>query len=346
MRVPLIAAVSTLEEMQEERGAGLRRMVLSRLETLGEDETLIPDLIRELERLVSEQANITQDVSNWGGLSSEFAAFVTWLIQDMRKSSNSEDLKFSIRSKTQTRLYEEFSVENLSPYEHITVQNWAFGATWSKERPFSAPRFPFSALGRSSDVAVIAYEGLIEQLRLLEGLEIAEIPGSETEMLVSSVPVRVVGLAESLNPTRVDEAVQTGGTVNSLAALSAQIQKLDQPSKELESYKRWNMQLVSIRDARNAVAHLSRNKDNGFIEQAQILTREYALDLGELASTMMSAELVHLVDKVSEQNVRHWLDHLSKQIAGERGLVPPDRDIAGDLGIVKPLIEISHFEEV
>jgi hypothetical protein len=273
------------------------------------------DQLNELEYTLSQGISTIQF---WPGFSGELAALVTWLLQDMKASSSSTEFDKAIWRKTMQRLSQENAgVPYSSPELHLKIHHWVVGACWSKELPASAIVFPLKSLAFGSDQAAIAYNGLIEQIQSLEALALGDEPGVDSEMALSSVPIRVLGLAEALNPEIPSD---------SLKAIQVQISKLGGDLKgetKSEVAMKWNSSTLQrlVLD-RHSIAHVSRDSNRPFVATVSGLDRAQAHMLGELASTLMSAEIQVRVNALSEAKAKHWLQQFQFELEDHNRLVP------------------------
>jgi hypothetical protein len=146
---------------------------------------------------------------------------------------------------------------------------------------------------------------------MLEALGLDDYPATNSELAVSSIALRVVGLAESLNPEF---------EKNAPAALSRQLgskfgsEGVKTPIK-VEVEKKWNTAVIKeLVDFRNTIAHLSSRETGTFSKTIEAFSRERVYELSKLASTLMASEVLFRLESVSEVKVKQWLGHFKRQL--------------------------------
>jgi hypothetical protein len=311
MRIPVHAARSLLHLLLDGEYSTISKAVEKRLERIDLDRTFLEESIEKLELLVSLMVQGDTDVEDWPGLSEEFAALATWLLQDLKTSSSSTDFDKVVWRDTAERLSEQGLVSDHFPIElRLQIHHWVVGACWSEEKRDSAILFPLTALGLDKEQAALAYHGLVEQMQIIESLQLGGEPGPESEMALSSIPIRVLGLAEALNP----EIVMNAGK-----ALETQINKLgprSEGSSRAEVDLVWNNRtsIPALVQERNSIAHVLNTKGRAFTQTVGRLDRVQAHELGVLASTLMAGEILSRVQVVNDERVKVWAAEVQSQL--------------------------------
>lgn len=314
LRIPINAARILLSFIIENKHPHVSKSILGRLRQIGFDEDFLEESFSELTRVHDELFAEETDIKSWPGLSGEFAALFSWLMQDLKTSEISVDFDKDL-SRATVQSLADLGIEGPYPPElKLKIHYWVVGAGWSKNaQSSSALVFPLRALSLDKKQAGIAYNGLIRHLQTLEALGLGENPDPDLEMSVSSIAIRIVGLAEALNP-----AIRENATV----ALSNQVSKFGasgvktEIKKEIE--KIWhNEALQELVNTRNSIAHVSADQGRAFSDTVNALSGKWIQTIAEFASTLMSAEILFTLQDVSEVKVKQWLNQFRKQLENQ-----------------------------
>lgn len=289
--------------------------VLRRLETIGQGRDFLEDSLSEISRVHNELLVQEPSVRDWPGLSGEFAALFSWLMQDMKTSVSSIEFDKVVLRETLQSLH-QLGIEGPYPPElKLKIHHWVLGACWSRTPGHSAAIvFPLRTLSLDKEQAGIAYNGLIRHLQTQETLNFGEEARADTEMSASSVAIRVVGLAEALNPEMREKAKDA--ISNQLGAKFGASGIKTGIKKEVE--KVWHTNAIDeLVAARHAIAHVSTDNQGTFSQAVNSLSGSRINVISELASTLMAAEILHKLTDVSEVKVTQWLNQFRNQLENQ-----------------------------
>lgn len=323
MKVPLLAGFHLAKQISQSEAGDFQQKIEFRLDKLGHSGSALEKIVENLEFLVDHFFESGIDVADWPELSEEYGAFFSWLLMDMSVSQTSQDfnkkLRFEVASHIRSKSNPETSVSDLRT--HLQLQAWIVGTPTSIRREDCAVSFPLRAIGAWSDNSSLAYRGLVHQMHLIESLHdknydpIAgefHFQASNHEMAITSIPVRVMALAEALVNSRNVEVNDQGG------AITKQVQKLrGQVRAAVE--KDWgssSSRLQELRLDRNSIAHIwSREGDpQTFADVVNRLDLDYAQELGVLASYLVAAELSNRLQDFGERRVIQWFEQVEDEI--------------------------------
>jgi hypothetical protein len=161
-------------------------------------------------------------------------------------------------------------------------------------------------------------------MQTLEALGLDDDPGTNSEMAVSSIALRVVGLAEALNPEIED---------NARKALDNQLGSKfgggpNTPLKQ-DVAKEWNRE--ELMKVRNSIAHVTSRETDTFSKIIETLSGEKIHKLSKVASTLMASEILYRLESVSEVKVTQWLGQLQRQLEDKDQLSHLESSRAFDL---------------
>jgi hypothetical protein len=320
MRIPVHAARSLFYLLLNREYPVISRVVEKRLERIDLEKAFLGESIERLDQIESLLVQEDADVKDWPGLSGEFAALATWLLQDVKTSSSSTDFDKAVWSATAERLAKQGLATHYPIELRLQIHHWVVGTSWSEERRESAILFPLKVVGLAKEQAAVAYHGLVEQMQIIESLQLGGEPGPESEMALSSIPIRVLAIAEALNP----EIAKNAGK-----ALQMQLTKLgprSEASSRAEVDRIWNSTTINalVQD-RNSIAHVLNTEGRAFTATVGRLDRAQAHDLGVLASTLMAGEILSRMQGVTERSARKWAEQVLWQLENQN-LVHLEKD--------------------
>jgi hypothetical protein len=312
VRIPINAAKSFLSLIYENEYQDVSRAVLGRLKQIDLDMSFLKESIIELTQVQGALFGEEPNIKDWPGLSGEFAALVSWLMQDLKTSMSSHEFDKAVNSATLRDLHSLGVIGPYPPELKVKVHHWVVGACWTDAADRASTLvFPMRPLSMDKEEPGIAYNGLIRHMQMLEALGLDDYPATNSELAVSSIALRVVGLAESLNPEF---------EKNAPAALSRQLgskfgsEGVKTPIK-VEVEKKWNTAVIKeLVDFRNTIAHLSSRETGTFSKTIEAFSRERVYELSKLASTLMASEVLFRLESVSEVKVKQWLGHFKRQL--------------------------------
>jgi len=323
MRVPILSALHLLKLIQSGEFPDVLRKTSARLERLGHDGATLSDLVSKLESLELELAREGESIRAWPTLSEEFATFFSWLLLDMSSSVTSFDFNSALRLSVATRLNEKYKQEDQKISDHdvfLQILGWVVGCPISWLQEECGVVFPLRTLNLWEDEASLAYRGLIQQVQLIDVLE--PKPGDSNadrdvqhEMIVSSLPLRIVGLAEALVDPLLRDKV---AGLSMEDAVTKRIQKLRGPVRS-SIEKNWEPRsenLKNLHASRNSIAHIwsRENSDYSFAQALNSLNLEYVYSLGRLASYFMAANIAEQLDSMSDRRVGQWLEQMNREL--------------------------------
>ena len=319
MRIPINAARMLLSLVVEKSHPYVSAAISGRLNRIGLDEGFLIDSLNELTQVHNELLAEEQDVTSWPGLSGEFSALFSWLMQDLKTSETSVDFDKDL-SRATVQSLADLGIEGPYPSQlKLKIHHWVVGACWSKVAHHSSGLvFPLKPLSLDKKQAGIAYNGLVRHLQTLEALGLEGDPGPDLEMSVSSIAIRVVGLAEALNPAIRENATSALGTQVSKFSTAGVKTKI-----KMEVERDWHIDAIQLLvDTRNSIAHVSVDQDRPFSKVVNDLSGEWIQKVSKFASTLMAAEILFTLDEVAEAKVEHWQRHFRQQLQNRNLLIP------------------------
>ena len=323
MKVPLLSGFHLAKQTSQSDSGELQKRVESRLAMLNYSTDDLEDIVRSLSFLVDHFFDSGVEVADWPQLSEEFGAFFSWLLMDMSVSQTSQEfnkkLRFEVANHIRSSSNPDSSLSDLRI--HLQLQAWIVGTPTSLHREECAVSFPFRAFGDYGESSSIAYKGLVHQMHLIESLDSKnfdpsvgglQFADSDHEMAITSIPIRVVALAEALvNSRSVEINDQSGAVTKQVQKLKGQVRT----SIEMD-WGSSSSRLQALRRDRNAIAHIwTREGDrHTFDDLVTRLNLEYAQELGVLASYLVAAELSSRLQEIGERRVSHWFEHVEAEI--------------------------------
>lgn len=307
-------------EVLQIENSGIRARLGHRLESVGLSREDLEALVLNLKRLESSNLNLGIEVDDWPELAEEYAAFFSWLLLDFANTENSQDFNKKLRFEVASLLRTHFgnAIDLSSTRLYLQIQAWVVGKPTSWTSDDCTVIFPMKAIGFWDDNAVKAYVGLIDHIKLLEAIESQSGTSKQLgfpfdlEMSKTSVPIRIMGLAEALVNSR------TEGPKDQTNAVISQLQKLKGSARSLIE-KQWgssSQRLEELKWDRNSIAHIWNREDNGhsFAEVVERMTLERTQELGVLASFLMAAELSARLQSVSDRRVLQWYRQVEQDL--------------------------------
>jgi hypothetical protein len=308
VRIPIIAAISLLSLIADNDDPEITRSIKRKLSELDSDMRIIEEFIIQLSQIQNALFVEDPNIKDWPGLSGEFAALLSWLMQDLKTSKSSLLFDSNLHRLNLERL-DSLGVKGPYPPElKIKVHHWVVGACWTESADrASALVFPLRNFSIDREQSGIAYNGLVRHMQTLEALGLDDDPGTNSEMAVSSIALRVVGLAEALNP-------EIEG--NARVALDNQLGSKfgGGPNTEVKKdvAKEWNLE--ELMKVRNSIAHVTSRETDTFSKTIETLSGEKIHKLSKLASTLMASEILYRLESVSKAKVMQWLVQLNRQL--------------------------------
>ncbi len=304
--------MSLLSLLQGQEYPDISRAVQQRLRQIDLDMTFIGDSLRELTELQDALFAEEQSVRDWPGLSGEFAALLSWLMQDLKSSTSSTEFDRALNVDTLRKLDRLGIVGPYPPELKLKIHHWVVGACWSDaaERA-SALVFPMRALALDREQFGIAYYGLIRHMQAIEALGLDDDHRKDLEVAVSSIALRIVGLAEALNPEFENRAFAAFGK-----QLGSKLGKegIKNPIK-VDVEKEWGgMAIEELIQIRNSIAHVSSRPIKTFSNTVESLSLNSIHQISKLASTLIAAEILFRLEDVSDTRVKHWLRQFKNQL--------------------------------
>jgi hypothetical protein len=199
----------------------------------------------------------------------------------------------------------------------VVVAGWIVGLPGSPGKPYSGSVFPLKTFGIEPNIAS-AYDGLGEHILLLDRLRRNQLAfedpqvSFETEMLLTSIPIRVVGLAEAL-------ANYHSGGEALLKSLQNGISST-QNSLSREKKAEWTSRTQNLVDQRNAICHpyTRGSSEVSIAEVIPAVSLDYVLALGELGTYIMAGYLAKVLNETSPERANSWLGAVFRSLERTR----------------------------
>lgn len=243
----------------------------------------------------------------------EFAAFFSWLLCGRAIHGDSHEFDLLV-NRNVAQLCEAMALDLA---EHrLKIVGWVIG----RENSGTLTGFPASLPAKASgipELAVLAYHGLLEHQAFLVDSMKSGIRAVDNEMNISSLPIRLAGLAEAL--------VQNGGEGDKLPKVMETIHKQTQAIFPQKLQSRWSYDEIQylIQD-RNAAAHVwddgsGRPTLKGLIDK---LTEDYASSLFELATYIVAGTISLRLKNLELIRAEQWLKVINRNIEQMEGVYP------------------------
>jgi hypothetical protein len=308
MQISHFAARALLEELIDSEDAQVKQIVTGRLYQLGRDLQALKDLRDLFDQVEELYRNLGVDLDHWESLGAEFAALCSWLLSGLASTKSSDDFTLII-NRNSLILADDLVTANP---KKLVVAGWVIGIPGSSGKPYSGVMFPLKTLGVDNNIAS-AYAGLAEHIVLLDHLRrnngVFDDPKSsyETEMLLTSIPIRVVGLSEAL------ANFESGEEKKLLKALQEGINNI-QRAWSSEQKADWTKRSEIMVQQRNAICHpYKRNPSEASIaEVIPAVSLDYVVSLGELGTYMMAGHLTNLLKEIGPERANSWFGSVSR----------------------------------
>ncbi len=309
MQISHFAARALLEELIDSEDAQVKQIVTGRLYQLGRDVQALKELRDLLVQVEELYRNLGVDLDQWESLGAEFAALCSWLLSGLASTKSSED--FTLLVNRNSLILADDLVTSDS--KKLVVAGWVIGTPGSSGKPYSGVAFPLRTLGVDNNIA-FAYAGLAEHIVLLDRLRrnngVFDDAKSnyETEMLLTSIPIRIVGLSEAL-------ANFESGDKDLLKSLQDGITNI-QRAWSTEQKADWTKRSTTMVQQRNAICHpYKRNSSEVSIaEVIPAVSLDYVISLGELGTYLMAGHLTNLLNETSPERANSWYGAVSRSM--------------------------------
>lgn len=300
-----VAALALIQTIVESEDLEFTRDVEHRLGLLQLELVDLKEMQKDIDFLVRRGVQETGDYSEQLDLPEEFSAFFSWLLCNRALHGDSHQFDLLVN----TNIAQVCGALTLNLADHrLKVVGWVVG----RETTGSLSGFPASLPSKAAnipDLASLAFEGLLEHQQFILDSMRGGYNAFENEMSVSSLPIRIAGLAEAL--------VQSGGDSQNLSdvMLIAYQQAKGVFPKTLQS--RWSgVDMNSLIQDRNAAAHVW---DDGsgrptLRELIEKLTAEYASSLFELATYMVAGAISKSLKDLELKRVEQWYKAILRKI--------------------------------
>ncbi len=300
-----VSAIALIQTIVESEDREFNRDVEQRLGLLQLELVDLKEMLRDIEFFVRRGVQETGDYSEQLDLPEEFSAFFSWLL--CNRTLHGDSHQFDLRVNTNIAQVCEALTLNLAEHR-LKVVGWVVG----REITGSLSGFPASLPSKCADIpdlASLAFVGLLEHQQFILDSVTGGFNAFENEMSISSLPVRIAGLAEAL--------IQSGGDSQNLSdvMLIAYQQSKGVFPQNLQS--RWSgAEIQSLIQDRNAAAHVW---DDGsgrptLKELIEKLTAEYASSLFELATYMVAGAISKSLKNLELKRVEQWHKAISRRI--------------------------------
>ena len=300
-----VSAIALIQTIVESEDLEFNRDVAQRLGLLRLELVDLEEMQKDIDFLVRRGVQETGDYSEQLDLPEEFSAFFSWLLCNRTLHGDSHQFDLLVN----TNIAHVCGALKLNLADHrLKVVGWVVG----RETTGSLSGFPASLPTKAAnipDLASLAFEGLLEHQQFILDSMRGGYNAFENEMSVSSLPIRIAGLAEAL--------VQSGGDSQNLSdvMLIAYQQAKGVFPKNLQS--RWSgVDMNSLIQDRNAAAHVW---DDGsgrptLKELIEKLTAEYASSLFELATYMVAGAISKSLKDLELKRVEQWHKAILRKI--------------------------------
>ena len=232
-------------------------------------------------------------------LPEEFSLFFSWLMVGMASREDSEEFNLNVRSKCASNARDL----GLDPADHyLQVVGWVIGKSVSKQEAFPAT-FPEQATQSMSTDAKLAFQGLVDHALFIESDTGQRRQVAEAEMALTSIPIRVMGLAESiLRPN-------SGNTLGyNLEILRNAVSRVRTFTPSEFSNKWRERELVKLVHNRDAVAHvwISDPEKPSLKEVLDRWSPEYTGSLFALSTYIVAGVALETLSATSYTTASHW----------------------------------------
>lgn len=242
-------------------------------------------------------------------LPEELALFVSWLMVDL--TGQEDSAVFNARlAVTLSELASELEID--PDHHRLHMVGWIIGRPHNRTGKLFPTELP-RLIGSSSFEAQLAFEGLLRHTEFLvdEGGTTRE--PLEAEMLMTSILVRLLGLAEAVIRPNAERDKEKDATFRVLKDALIQSQKVMSQSVKRAWVEDSALRLLVNR--RHAVAHIwKRDTRPSLSEIMKDLDESYIDSMMEFATCMVAANLTESLKQVNQSRAQVWLDAVSRNI--------------------------------
>lgn len=306
--ISLISASSLLSAFLENDDEYFLGVVAERIERLGitrEDiEAMSENLRVKIDSLSSFSTFSKADYS----LPEEFSLFFSWLMVDMARKMDSSRFNLQVQEQC-VKLSQSLGIE---PADHkLHIVGWIIGSAPVKLNSQYPTTFPQGLLDINED-ARLAFQGLVDHTNFIASDDGEQRSVIEAEMVLTSIPIRVLGLAEAIVRPNADNQDE-----HALSVLETAINKVQRilpqnlKSKWTDSKSRrelvWNRNSVAHvwnnNSGRPSLTDLVRNLDSGYIDS-----------LLAISTYILAGVISDGLRETSDVRVSQWLEAIDRSI--------------------------------
>ncbi len=240
-------------------------------------------------------------------LPEEFSLFFSWLMVGMANREDSAEFNLNVRSNCATTARDL----GFDPADHyLQVVGWVIGKSVSRQEAFPAT-FPEQSTESMSTDARLAFQGLVDHALFIESDSGQRHQVAEAEMALTSIPIRVMGLAEAiLRPN-------SGNTVGyNLEVLRNAVRRVRAFTPTDFSNKWREPELEKLVHNRDAVAHvwISDPEKPSLKEVLDGWSPEYTGSLFALSTYIVAGVALETLKETSYTTASHWFAATNREL--------------------------------
>lgn len=308
MEISLISASALLAAFLNNEDEQFLSVVAKRTELLGisrEDVESISENLREKIEFLSSSTTFSKaDYS----LPEEFSLFFSWLMIDMGATGDSSRFNLQVQEEC-VKLSQSLGVD---PSDHkLHIVGWVVGIAPAKLKSQYPTTFPQGLLDINED-ARLAFQGLIDHAFFIASDDGEQRSVLEAEMVLTSIPIRVLGLAEAIVRPNADYQDE-----HALSVLETAIDKVQRILPHALKAKWTDRQ--SRRELvwnRNSVAHVWNNNSGrpSLTDLVRNLDSSYIESLLAISTYILAGVIADGLRETADVRVTQWLETIDRSI--------------------------------
>ena len=306
--ISLISASALLAAFLENDDEHFIRVVAERTERLGITRGDLESMSENLRVKIDALSSFTGFSKADYSLPEEFSLFFSWLMVDMAMMSDS--WRFNLQVETEcVELAQSLGVK---PDDHkLHIVGWIIGNAPANLNGQYPTTFPQGLLDINED-ARLAFQGLIDHTHFIASEDGEQRSVLEAEMVLTSIPIRVLGLAEAIVRPNADNQDE-----HALSVLETAINKvqriLPQPLKSKWTDSKSRRELVWNR---NSVAHVWNNNSGrpSLTDLVRNLDSGYIDSLLAISTYILAGVILDGLRETNDVRVTQWLETIDRSI--------------------------------
>lgn len=306
--ISLISASALLVAFLENDDEDFVRVFTTRLDRLGISLGDLASISGKLREKIDYLSSMTRFSKADYSLPEEFSLFFSWLMIDMALTTDSSRFNLQVHEEV-VKLSQSLGVE---PKDHqLHIVGWVVGNAPAKLNSLYPTTFPQGLLDINED-ARLAFQGLVDHTFFIASDDGEQRSVLEAEMVLTSIPIRVMGLAEAIVRPSADNQDE-----HALSVLETAINKVQRilphslKSKWTDSQSRrelvWN---------RNSVAHVWNNNSGrpSLTDLVRNLDSHYIESLLAISTYILAGVIADGLRETSDVRVTQWLEAIDRSI--------------------------------